>query len=236
MVLRRLDEHRSMNKTSESRAAASLKRVALAVAGVAVVGVMFGFAAWCVYKFFEYVSAVPKELGAALVAAAATVLVATLTVVLGRYYERKKERDALYRDKKTEIYDEFLKEFFPVLYGETRDSQADLVAFLREFTRKLILWSGPEVIEAFAAWKDHLAKGKPDAQSIFLTEAFLLAIRKDLRHLNAGIRKGFFARLFLKEGALFLEIAKRNPHVTLEELAEIERRLHAGAARSAEVP
>ena len=190
-----------------------------------------GGVGWLVYAFFQYLSAVPKELAAALIAAGATVLVATFTVTAGRYFERKRELDALYRDKKIEIYDEFLKEFFSLFFGAGEGNLAapekDLVPFLREFTRKLILWSDPNVIEAFVAWKDHLAKGVPDAQSIFLTEAFLRAIRDDLRHSNRSLRRGFFARLFLKEGTLFLAMAQKDPHVTLEALAAMEK-LHQG--------
>ena len=199
----------------------------LSLFGFALLIAVVGGAGWLIYQFFQYISAVPKELGAALVAAATTIIVATATVMIGRYYERRKEPDALYRDKKTEIYDEFLNEFFGLFFdaGEVRaeSTEKDLVSFLREFTRKLILWSGPEVIEAFVAWKDHLGKGTPDAQSIFLTEAFLRAIRNDLRHSNSGLRRGFFAKLFLKEGNLFLALAAKNPNVTLAALAEIEK-------------
>ncbi len=198
------------------------------VGGVVTLGV------WLVQAFFAYISAVPKELAASLVAGAVTILVATVTVMIGRYYERKKELDVLYRDKKTEIYDEFLKEFFDVFFsaGETLEGQPekDFVPVLREFARKLVLWSGPEVVEAFVAWKDHLAKGTPDAKSIFLTEAFLFAIRKDLRHSNSGLRKGFFARLFLKEGPLFLAMAEKNPNATLAELAAAENMLKTKSA------
>ena len=199
----------------------------LSLFGFALLIAVVGGAGWLIYQFFQYISAVPKELGAALVAAATTIIVATATVMIGRYYERRKELDALYRDKKTEIYDEFLNEFFGLFFdaGEVRaeSTEKDLVSFLREFTRKLNLWSGPEVIEAFVAWKDHLGKGTPDAQSIFLTEAFLRAIRNDLRHSNSGLRRGFFAKLFLKEGNLFLALAAKNPNVTLAALAEIEK-------------
>lgn len=203
------------------------KSLTLSLFGFALLIAVVGGAGWLIYQFFQYISAVPKELGAALVAAATTIIVATATVMIGRYYERRKELDALYRDKKTEIYDEFLNEFFGLFFdaGEVRaeSTEKDLVSFLREFTRKLILWSGPEVIEAFVAWKDHLGKGTPDAQSIFLTEAFLRAIRNDLRHSNSGLRRGFFAKLFLKEGNLFLALAAKNPNVTLAALAEIEK-------------
>lgn len=206
-----------------------LKTFFLGLLGLLILAGLVAVIAWGMYAFFQYLSAVPKELGAALIAAVATILVATITVMVGRYYERKKELDALYREKKTEIYDEFLKEFFTIFWNagetDTAVTEKDMVPFLREFTRKLMLWSGPEVIEAFVVWKDHLAKGVPDAQTIFLTEAFLLAIRKDLRHSNKGMRKGFFARLFLREGELFLSMAAKNPNVTLSALVEIENAL-----------
>lgn len=193
-----------------------------------------GGATWAIVStvraFAGYVSAIPKELGAPIIAGVATVLVATLTVVIGKYFERKKELDALYREKKTEVYDEFLKKFFEVFFsGGASTDENDLVPFLREFSRKLVLWSGPEVIEAFVAWKDHLAKGSADAKSIFLTEAFLLALRTDLRHSNKGIRRGLFARMFLKNSELFLLLSTKNPNMKLEDLAALEKLLASEA-------
>jgi len=211
-----------------------LSKLLLILVGLAFLLSAATIAFFALRSFFRYVSSIPKETGAALIAGAVTILVATLTVTIGRYFERKRELDALYRDKKTEMYDEFLKEFFQLFFSEgvTPEGQPerDLVAFLREFMRKQILWSGPEVIEAFVAWKDHLSKVRPDARSIFLTEDFLLAIRKDLRHSNYRLRKGFFAKLLLKEGSLFLAMAEKNPNLTLAELGEAEARLKAKSA------
>ena len=93
------------------------RTILFGVFGLAILLALAGGAGWLIYAFFRYLSAVPKELAAALVAAGATVLVATFTVMLGRYFERKKELDALYRDKKIEIYDEFLKEFFNLYFS-----------------------------------------------------------------------------------------------------------------------
>jgi hypothetical protein len=208
--------------------------------GLTILAAALGGVGWAIYAFFQYITAVPKELSAALITAAATVLVATSTVMIGRYFERKKELDALYRDKKTEIYDEFLKEFFTIFFnaGEEGSGEAEknLVPFLRDFTRKLVLWSGPNVIEAFVAWKDHLAKGAPDAQSIFLTEALLRSIREDLRHSNRNLRRGFFARIFLREGALFLAMADKDPNVTLDALSAMEKIVQAKRQAAREQP
>lgn len=184
---------------------------------------------WCIKSIANYLGTIPKELGAPLVAAVATIIAATATVMIGRYFERKRELDALYREKKMEVYDEFLKIFFNQFFSNSDHSPTqapeDLVTFLREFMRKLILWSGPEPIVAFLEWKEHLAKGNPDAQSIFLTEKFLLALRADLRHSNKGIPKGFYASFSLRNSSLFLAMAKSNPNVTLAQIAEIEEAL-----------
>lgn len=194
--------------------------------------VLVGGAAFIVYvvkAFFAYVSGVPKELGAALVAGASTVLVATITIMVGRYFERRKELDALHREKKTEIYNEFLKVFFRVWFagGKVAEGEVepDLVQLFRDFSVKLVLWSGPDALEAFARWKEKMADGHLDAEGVFETERFLNAIRADLRHSNSGIRRGWFARLFLQQSGLFLAMAAKNPKVTLAELAAAEKLL-----------
>ena len=194
--------------------------------------VLVGGAAFIVYvvkAFFAYVSGVPKELGAALVAGASTVLVATITIMVGRYFERRKELDALHREKKTEIYNEFLKVFFRVWFagGKVAEGEVepDLVQLFRDFSVKLVLWSGPDALEAVARWKEKMAEGHLDAEGVFETERFLNAIRADLRHSNSGIRRGWFARLFLQQSGLFLAMAAKNPKVTLAELAAAEKLL-----------
>lgn len=210
-------------------------RAALKLAlGFLIIFALIALVVWGAYSLLQYFTAAAKGLGAPLVTGAATIIVATITVMVGRYYERKKELDSLYREKKIEIYDEFLAKFFGLMFNERTYSPEELTQFLREFTRKLLLWSGPEVIESFVIWRGHLAKGVPDAKTIFLTEDFLLAIRKDLRHSRRSLRKGFYARLFLKEGDLFLAMAEKDPSVTLEQLAIAEKLLAATMERSAE--
>jgi hypothetical protein len=181
---------------------------------------------WMISKFFLFLTLAQKEVAAALVAGSATIVVATLTIVLGKYYERKKDREALYREKKAEIYDNFLDKFFSSFFdNQGEDSSEDAVKFLKYFTRKLLLWSNPETINAFVNWTHHLQKGRVDAQSVFLTEAFLLSLRKDLGKDNSGIKRGVFASLYFKNSSLFLELAAKNPDITLAEVAEFESQI-----------
>ncbi len=186
-------------------------------------------AAWGILVVVNWLLRVSKSLdptvAAAILAAATTVIVSTLTVMLGRYYERKKDHEAAYRERKTEIYDSFLKELFKIFQsveGVDKKSE-DMAQFLREWQRKMILWGGQGVVSAYGRWISHLKKGEPDAQSVYLMDEFFRAICKDLGHSNALLGKGAFVHFILRDSELFLKASKRDPNIKLSALSDIEK-------------
>ncbi|MFC1581226.1 hypothetical protein ACFL4N_10015 [Thermodesulfobacteriota bacterium] len=190
--------------------------------------VIFGWFIWWLFTTaWSKLSSLDSNLAIGVLTAATTVIVAALTVSLGRYFERKKEIEAHFRERKVEIYDEFLHAFFKIFAGDdtAKPDENDLVSFLREWQRKMILWGGSNVLSAYMKWNTNLRKGEPNAQSVFLMEAFFKAIRKDLGLSNRGLGKGIFSHLMLKNAELFLQEAKENPNITLAELGEIEEKL-----------
>ena len=128
-----------------------------------------------------------------------------------------------------EIYDEFLCEFFKIFHsddeGDNDDANPELVDFLREWQRKMILWGGQDVLSKYIAWMGHLKKGIPDAKTMFMMEEFFLEIRKDLGHKNNKLVRGAFIHLMLQNPELFMAMAKDKPNLTLAELAEAESAL-----------
>ena len=52
-----------------------------------------------------------------------------------------------------------------------------------------------------------------------------MEIRKDLGHKNSKLVKGTFIHLILQNPDLFMAMAKENPELTFEELAEAESAL-----------
>ncbi len=87
---------------------------------------------WCMYvlaRFFwqQFLSLKP-ELSVALLTAATTVLVATLSVILARRFEKKREVEAQFRGVKTEAYDAFLKRYFDLSQSPEKPGD-DLVDF-----------------------------------------------------------------------------------------------------------
>jgi hypothetical protein len=201
-----------------------LQHAVTIILGFAVIGSV----AWCLFwlgrGIWRQFVALDANLAVGLLTAVSTVLVATLTIVLGRYFERKKEVEAHYRERKTEIYDSFLKEFFRLFHSPDKEN-VDLVPFLQEWQRQMILWGGEEVLMAFMKWRQNLARGVPDAESMYLTDAFFRAVRRDLGLTNKGLERGSFIRLMLKHPDLFFAMSKASPKVTLAEVAEKEKQL-----------
>jgi hypothetical protein len=80
--------------------------------------VLLGLEVWMSYVTIRAIWHALKELNSdlsiALVAGAATILAATITVMLGRHYERKRDIEAHFRTERIKIYDDFLKELFKI--------------------------------------------------------------------------------------------------------------------------
>lgn len=187
---------------------------------------------WLLSSMWNQFKSFDEKLAIALLTAATTILVSTITVMLGRYYERKKEIEASFREKKIKVYDDFLKEFFNLFHTiqdkddhdtETTDQQTDnMVSFLREWQRKMILWGGQDVLRCYIDWMDRLKSGHQDAKTMWMTEDFFRAIRKDLGHSSWRLTKGSFLHLMLRNANLFIHASKDRPDLTLEELAIME--------------
>ncbi len=194
------------------------------ILGFALVGGLgYGGYTLIVTVWAQFIS-LDKQLSVGLLTAFTTVFVATLTVMLGRYLERKKEVESHFRTTKIQMYDEFLAEFFKFL-GDEKDVDVDLVPFLREWQRKMIVWGGAPVLVTYIKWNQHLKKGEPDARVIFLMDEFFRAMRKDIGLSNSGLEKGIFSHFILRHSELFLLMAKQNPNITLGELSEKEKEL-----------
>ena len=102
---------------------AKTKQIVSGITGLAIIGLVLWAFLWLVVAIWHRFVGLNANLAVGLLTACTTVLVAALTVSFGRYFERKKEIEAHFRDKKIAIYDEFLKEFFQLYYGDKKRKQ-----------------------------------------------------------------------------------------------------------------
>jgi hypothetical protein len=186
---------------------------------------VLGIALLIVRSVWRAMSANPT-VAVAAISAVATIVAATLVVMLGRYFERKKETEAHFRPDKIKMYDEFLLELFKTFHatGEEKENP-ELVEFLREWQRKLVLWGGSDVLRTYFKWMTRLKAGNPDAETIFLMDEFFRALRADVGHNSKGLSRGAFSHLILRDADYFLAEAAKNPAITLSELSRKEKEL-----------
>lgn len=163
------------------------------------------------------------NLSIALITGATTIIVSTITVMIGRHYERKREIEAHFRATKLEMYEDFVKEFFGLFDGSAEGK--DLAPFLREWQRKLVLKAGPNVLSSYFIWKTKIKKDSQSAESLFAMDTFFRALRADVGQSSRGLEKGAFTHMILRNSEIFLQLAKKNPKVTLAQLSEVEKTL-----------
>ena len=128
------------------------------------------------------------------VAGSVTIVTSTLTIVLGKYFEGRRQAEAALRDRKIDVYDTFVSKLFNLFGGgEEPIAGDDLVPFLRETQRKLLLWSGPHVLNAYGKWNRSMRTNPADPQAKVLLEMvdFFLALRDDLGLSNHGLQREY---------------------------------------------
>jgi hypothetical protein len=197
--------------------------------GVAILIGCLWFSWWAIQSVWTAISSTQNPASVAIVAGFFSIIGATFTVTLGRHFDRRKEIEAAFREKKIAIYDEFLTELFKI-FQQPQDAsddpdETDLVSFLQEWQKTLVLWGGKGVLKAYFAWMSHLKAGIANAKSIFLMDEFFRAMRKDIGQSSAGLQKGAFSHLILRRADLFLSEAAKKPNVTLEEIGKLEDNL-----------
>jgi len=190
------------------------------------------YAARFLLYLFRIFPTLDPEIAAAIIAGSVTIFSSVAVFILSKYFEAKAQRKAAHRDKKVELYSSFVEKLLGLFSGSAAgDVNAAGITgpFLLEMHRKLILWSGPEVIKAYAEWNKELTtqRNGPRAKSMIRMIDFFLALREDLGHSNRGIKHEYLVRFMLRESALFMQMFKVNPDVTLNEIAAMEDSLKA---------
>ena len=172
----------------------------------------------------NFLSSLDQPLIVAILAAAVAIITSTITVVVGRFLERKKEIESHFRQRKYDQYDEMLSIIYSMAEASPQAmTSEEYVKRLRQWQQKLILFADPKTIRAFVKWMSFLKAGVPTIRTIILMEEFFQSLRADLGVSNRGIQQGDFAHLMLKHGELFVAAAKTNPNMTLTELAALEK-------------
>lgn len=182
------------------------QRVSRAIAGCLVVVLGLAILVYLIYGAWHIFVGLQKEVAASLITASAAVLVSLVSILGARYFEANRERAQRLREKKVDLYEEFVRfmlgEFF--LGGADQEAKNEkLKEYFPKMTAGFVSWADDEVMVRWSQFRSGLANqptGQPTGLGPMLAfEKVLLAIRKDLGHLNRGLQPGDLLRFFIND-------------------------------------
>lgn len=136
---------------------------------------------------------------AAAVAAISTTTVAVATLVIGRYFERRKTIEADIRASKIPTYSRLVSGLLGVFQSKSGpEQQAAAEALFRDLTPDLITWASDEVLIAWSRFKRDIPNLPPE-EAPFALEKVLMAIRRDYGHRGLDVKEGDLLGLFITD-------------------------------------
>jgi hypothetical protein len=152
-----------------------------------------------------------KQVAAALVAGFASVTVATVSVVGGRILERRAGREHALHEKKSAIYEDFIKGVFDIFdlgvpSERTEDETlTDMKEFFARITPHLIAWASDDVVVAWSRYRRSAAVADADQMAnLFAFEGVLRAVRRDVGHQGRKVQTGDLLGLFVNDVDKFI--------------------------------
>ena len=185
------------------------KQFLLAIFGLLIILAGATVTVWTIWKTLTSVS---PQVGTALVAGMATLLVSVFSVLWSKRVDREREIEQEQRQQKIPVYEDFLSLIFRIVFaeklGENPVSEQEMLKIFRLFAQKLLVWGSDEVLKEYATWRrittSSVAQENP-VFHLFAIERLLFAIRKDVGHKNKNLKQGDLLSIFVNDIDHFLE-------------------------------
>jgi len=143
-----------------------------------------------------------SDIAVSIIAAAATVFVSVLSIVLGKVYEARSLVQKEHREKKVPVYEDLMQFMFRVLMSSKTGEavpEKEMLDFMIRFNQRIMVWGSDEVLASWVAWRRSAVTGADPYGLMFSYEKLVLSIRRDLGHANKGLGTGDILRLFVND-------------------------------------
>lgn len=149
---------------------------------------------------WESLTSASPQLASAIVGAGGLIFVALIANVYSKQVEHKRQIQQEQRNKKAEVYQEFMAFWFRVLTGKEEENgsessvpQEEQDKYVTEFTYKLVTWGSESFLKDYVSFKENMKQGGASLDF----EKVLFAIRADLGYSNKGLKQGDLLKVFL---------------------------------------
>jgi hypothetical protein len=167
--------------------------------------------AWGIYSvaklFWSAFTQLNPTVAAGILAAATTVVVSVVSVLISKHLEQRNNVLTALREKKAPVYEELLEFIFRTINGDKMGlaplTEAEVVTKFSGLTQRLIVWGSDDVVKALNKFRRYSVKISQDVNGAGLTalaiEELFLEIRKDLGHDNKGLTPGVILGTFIND-------------------------------------
>lgn len=151
---------------------------------------------------------IEPPVAAAIVAGAATVLGSTLSLTLGRYFERLRELEERSREKKSKFYEDFMNFWLATLFakrlGKEEPTTQQIVGAFSDWTATLTFWAPDDVVRRWSQFRLQSAslegaEASERTEMLFMFEQVLFAMRRDSGYPGTTLARGDLLRLWVND-------------------------------------
>ena len=156
------------------------------------------------HKFLE----LPQSIAIAVIAATVAPIGSVTSLMVGRYFEKKRAVEQEIRAKKTAVYEGLLDLWTIMFMGDkmgkatsTADGtpNPEFVQKTGEVHRGLVIWSNQEVLRRWSRLRRTLFQKENAAKYIVDLELLMRAIREDIGHSNRKLEPGSIMGLYFND-------------------------------------
>jgi hypothetical protein len=173
----------------------------------------FCLTAWGIWYIFRLFNSLEPPVEAAII----TAIVGFTSLIISNFYTSQREINLKLREKKVEVYSQFLEAWIKTLLNIAKSNQdvpesnlqdynkniQEFSDVLREITDDLILWGSDEIIKEYSDLRIRLPKEDSSEFEkqigIIKFGKFMLSLRNDIGHKNKGIDEYDLMSLFIND-------------------------------------
>lgn len=187
---------------------ADRKTTAIGISALAAIGILTVGALYGLYLLLKWVAGFVDDFNPTVLAA---IIVGCLTIVGSAFvasYNARRAQERIAQEanlgRKAGVYEEFM-EFLVDLLKSSKDTEdiasKDYEEFFFKFASKVTIYGGPNVVKAFAEWRESGDESQGGNQKqLMLVEKFIREMRTDLGESNKGLADNEFLGLFVVGG------------------------------------
>ncbi len=160
------------------------------------VACLLAFTSWLTWLFIDNFRVADAGIKASLIGLFGVISAALVT----HYQTKKREINARHFSDKREAYMHMIDLLFELLLSTKKNEklpEEKMIEKMTQFKKALIVWGGPQIIEAWNRFEIESNDGPSSEKMIHDMEKILRAIRKDLGHDDGMLKFGSLWGLLL---------------------------------------